>query len=207
MDQQTPSPFDDEKLKLGLILGRRRALAGVTGRCSAGHADVLRTVRDDRLFRAVCSTWDEFCSRYLKLSRRHADRIIFLLNEFGPAYFELAELVCITPEQFREIQPAIRNHGINVNGESILIVPDNATQVFAAIKELLARSEAAPLAVPDRSVSARVAALSRRAARLGAAFHRLSKRAILPDDREQLRGCALRLSKHLAAFAAEIPKS
>ena len=74
------------------ICGQRRALTVVSGRWSASTAALLRNIRNNRLFRPLLSSWEEFCACRIHVSRRHADRIMALLDEFGPASFELAEL-------------------------------------------------------------------------------------------------------------------
>src|ERR1022692_2223167 len=77
-----------ETLDLGRLLGQRRAFGAVAGRCSAAHAHLLRRIRQEKLYRPIAPSWRAFCSAHLALSRRHADRLIALLNRFGPAHFE-----------------------------------------------------------------------------------------------------------------------
>jgi hypothetical protein len=135
-----------EALDLGRALGQRRALAAVGGRCSAAHAQILRRIRDEKLYRPVAPSWRAFCARYLARSRRHTDRLIALLNRFGPVFFELSELTGITPKQFPAVQPAIQEDRLLVDGEAISLIPDNAPKLVAAVDQLLACSPHPPRA-------------------------------------------------------------
>src|SRR5450759_3687490 len=64
----------DPGVDLGRLLGQRRAFAAVGGRCSAAHAQLLRRIHDEKLFRASAPSWQAFCGAYLAITRRHADR-------------------------------------------------------------------------------------------------------------------------------------
>src|ERR1035437_9998206 len=86
-----------EALDLGRLLGQRAAFAG---RCAAAHAQLLRRIHDEKLYLPHAATWEEFCGPNLAVSRRHADRLISLLNRFGPIYFELSQLVGLSPEEY-----------------------------------------------------------------------------------------------------------
>src|ERR1035437_1917104 len=74
-----------ETLDLGRLLGQRRAFGAVAGRCSAAHAQLLRRIRQEKLYRSVAPSWRAFCGAHLAISRRHADHLISLLNRFGPS--------------------------------------------------------------------------------------------------------------------------
>src|ERR1035438_9549514 len=99
-----------ETLDLGRLLGQRRAFGAVAGRCSAAHAQLLRRIRQEKLYRPVAPSWRAFCGPHLAISRRHADRLISLLDRFGPIYFELSQLVGLSPREYLSIEPAIREH-------------------------------------------------------------------------------------------------
>ena len=68
----------------------------IAGRCSAAQAEGLRRLRDDKQYKRCTEKWDDFCPKYLDISRSEADRTIKLLEEFGPAYFELSHLTRIS---------------------------------------------------------------------------------------------------------------
>ena len=91
---------------LARLLGQRRAFAAVAGRCSAAHAQLLRRIHDEKLYLPYAPTWEAFCGPNLAISRRHADKLIALLNRFGPIYFELSQLIGLSPQQYLAIEPA-----------------------------------------------------------------------------------------------------
>src|ERR1035437_6520713 len=122
---------------LGRLLGHRRAFAAVGGRCSAAHAQLLRRIRDEKLYRAVAPSWRTFCGTHLAITCRHADRLIALLNRFGPTYFEISQLVGLSPRQYLAIQPVLHEHSVLVNGEAISLIPENAPKVLEAVGQLL----------------------------------------------------------------------
>ncbi len=107
-----------------------------SGGCSAAQAEGIRRLRDGKLFKQCCENWEDFCPHYLKMSRAEADRMIRLLEEFGPSYFELAQLTRVSAETYRAIQPAIRNGSLHYQGEAIEITPENSRRVAAAVAEL-----------------------------------------------------------------------
>ena len=127
----------DPGVDFGRMLGQRRAFAAVAGRCSAAHAQLLRRIRDEKLYLPIAPSWRAFCGGHLAITRRHADRLIALLNRFGPIYFELSELIGISPRQYLAIEPALREQGILVNGEALSLIPENAPKVLEAVGVLL----------------------------------------------------------------------
>ncbi len=50
---------------------------------------------------------DEFCKDHAGITRVYADKLIKQLEEFGPNYFHLSQLVRISPEAYRLIAPAV----------------------------------------------------------------------------------------------------
>src|SRR5260370_42623561 len=90
-----PPPSVDplDILELGRLLGQRRAFGAIGGRCSAAHAQLLRRIRDEKLYLRIAPSWRVFCGTYLAITRCHADRLIAMLNRFGPVYFEISQLI------------------------------------------------------------------------------------------------------------------
>ena len=62
---------------------------------------------DEKLFKLRGETWEGFCRKYLGLSKSFANRIIRWLDEFGPEYFELAQLTRITADRLAGMQPGV----------------------------------------------------------------------------------------------------
>ena len=152
-----------EALDLGHLLGQRRAFAAVAGRCTAAHAQLLRRIHDEKLYLPLAKTWEAFCGPNLAVSRRHADRLISLLNRFGPIYFELSQLVGISPREYLAIEPAVREHSVVVNGEAVSLIPENAPKILEAVGQVLHKSRRASRRdLPPETLRTRIADLTRR---------------------------------------------
>jgi hypothetical protein len=70
------------------------------------------------------------------MCRAEADRIIRLLEEFGPSYFELSQVRRISAGTFRAIAPAVSDGVLHHNEEAIPINGENARKVAAAVVEI-----------------------------------------------------------------------
>src|SRR6185369_13627781 len=122
------------------------AFTVVAARCSAADATILRDIRENKLYEGRAKDWEEFCSTHLHISKTNANRTIRYLEEFGPAYFEVAQLTRISPETYRAIAPSIRDQSLHHNGDTIALIPENAEKVAAAVADL--RKSAAPSTPP-----------------------------------------------------------
>jgi hypothetical protein len=184
-DLKATLPADDEgDFKLGLMLGSRKAFASVAGRCSAADAECLRRIRDEKLYLRRAATWEEFCPNHLGLSRTHANRIIHHLEEFGPDYFEVAQLTRVTPEQYRVIAPAIRDSNIHVDGQAIALIPENSDRVATAVAAL---RQAAPAAVATVSAEERMAILQRRFDQFVTDYRELAGASLSLEEKSEVR--------------------
>ena len=130
-------------IELGRWLGRRDAFAAVAGKCSAAEAESLRKIRSERLYLQLDSSWEGFCKNRLGVSRRHVDRILRLLDEFGPAYFLVAQMTHVTPDEYRAIAPHVSAEGVRLDGAVVALLPENSQQVSAAIADLIEREKPA----------------------------------------------------------------
>ena len=122
--------------ELGSLVGRHEAFGLIASRCSAADAATLRRIRDQELWRAQASTWNEFCETRLRMSRGNVNRLIRLLEEFGDPYFTIAQATRITPQTYRAIAPAIRDNALHVGGEAIALTEENAPRIAAAVDAL-----------------------------------------------------------------------
>ncbi len=130
-------------VELGRWIGRREAFALIAGRCSAAEAESLRRIRNEKMYKQDYPSWEEFCTKRLGVSRRHIDRTLRLLDEFGPAYFHVAQMAHVTPEEYRAIAPHVSADGVRVDGAVVALLPENSEQVSAAVAELLTREKPA----------------------------------------------------------------
>jgi hypothetical protein len=140
----------ERRFDLGRLVGRREAFSAVAARCSAADAAILREIREKRLYEGQAQDWEEFCSQHLHISKTNANRIIRYLDEFGPTYFDVAQLTRISPEAYRAIAPSIRDQALHHNGDAIALIPENAEKVAAAVAELR-KSVAPPASAPKAS--------------------------------------------------------
>ena len=126
---------DAELLDLGSVLGQNLTFGLVAGRCSAAQAASLRRLREERLYKRVAPNWREFCPTFLKMSRTQADQVIQLLDEFGPGYFELAQLTRVSAETYRAIAPSIQEGVLHSHDDAIELTVENSRKVAAAVAE------------------------------------------------------------------------
>jgi hypothetical protein len=179
-------------LELGKMIGQRRAFASIGGICSATEAASLKKIRDDKMYLGHSKGWREFCKDHLRMARSTADKIIGLLNEFGPEYFAVAQLTKITPERYRAIAPSFRENAVHFMGEAIALLPDNTDKVAVAIDELQKIAapppDAPPEPAPPLPVPARVELLEQRSRDLVAELNELLDRVPVSNQQELLLG-------------------
>ena len=87
--------------------GTQQAFGLIAGKAAAADVECLRRIRDDKLYRAKGLGWSEFCKEHVGITRAYADRLIKQLEQFGPNYFHLSQLIRISPEVYRLIAPAV----------------------------------------------------------------------------------------------------
>ena len=167
-------------IELGVLLGKGRAFGLVAGCCSGVQAATLRTIREEKLYKRCSPSWKDFCATHLNLSRTQADHIIGLLDEFGPGYFELAQLTRVSPETYRALEPSIKDGAIHSNGEEIEINPENADKVVRAVNEF--RRTAPPHERHQPSTHERFEALDKSCAAILAEFDYLVRQNEDPAD-------------------------
>jgi hypothetical protein len=202
-DTQMTEAFEGD-LALGTILGRQQALGMIAGRCSAAQAACLREIYEKKLYKQRCGDWDEFCRQYLHITRRHVQHIIDLLNEFGPQYFELAQLTRVSPETYRAIRPSIQDGNLCVEGEAIALVPANAARISAAVAEMRKAARPAPgkaASTAPHSTKERLAALAERCNQIVAEFGELVRHQ---RHHEELAALLVRTQTGLEKLQAEL---
>lgn len=128
---------DTEAILLAQWMGRREAFSLVAGRCSAADIEILRRIREEKLYAHKNCIWDEFCTRHLRVSRRTVDREIAYLREFGPAFFSVRQLTHITVDDYRKIAPHVTAEGVTVDGALVPLDPRHSEPLTAAVERLL----------------------------------------------------------------------
>ena len=193
---------DDALLELGFAMGQSYTFGLVAGRCTAAHAQAIRHVREEKLYKERCEKWEDFCPRYLKMCRAEADRIIRLLDEFGPVYFELSQLTRISAATFRAIAPAVSDGVLHHKGEAIEIIPENSQKVAAAVAEMRSALPKAERAAEEPDTLRRIQTLSSRCAESLAELGKLSRDENLGAMRFHLRNELTRLRDQMLRIAA-----
>jgi hypothetical protein len=140
------STMIDEAFDVGAWLGRRQAFALIAGRCSAAAGDILREVREKKLFLTLEKTWEDFCVKRIGMTRSYVDRIIRQYKDLGPDFTRLNCFAPIKPAEYRLIAGAITEDGLAYGGEVIALEPENATKLAAAVEAL--RRDSTPEAEP-----------------------------------------------------------
>ncbi len=119
-------------------MGRKQAFGLIASKTAAADIECLRSIREKKLFRAKGVDWAEFCHQYAGVTRSYADRLIRHLEEFRPNYFHLSQIVRISPEDYRQIAPAVSDEGIAFGDVKIAISPENSQKLVEDVSELRA---------------------------------------------------------------------
>jgi hypothetical protein len=172
MKETEPEPDDTGNLHLGELLGRREAFSLIAARCSAADAACMREIRNQKSYKNVARNWSTFCAKHLGMSLRHANRIIRYLDEFGPEYFELAQLTGIPVDAYRAIAPAVKDQTLHYDGQVIALLPENAEKLAQAVEQLRRRDVPEPAALP---ADERINRIERRLAQLEAEISALAR--------------------------------
>src|ERR1700729_2529623 len=125
-----------EQFETGQWLGRRQAFAMIANGCAAAEAQCLKAIKDDAGYKSLGLTWERFCEQHAGMSRATADRIIDRLEEFGEAYFQLSQVMRISPERYRMVVDAVADQTIEFQGEKIPITRENSARIAAAVDAL-----------------------------------------------------------------------
>jgi len=118
MNDQTEAPVS---VAIGTWIGREQAFNALAHHCSDARVACLKQIRDTEAYKTLNLTWEEFCPRQAGISRAQADRLISQLSEFGVPYFQLTDIVPVSPAAYREQIP---------------ITPENTAKIKAAVSAL-----------------------------------------------------------------------
>ena len=69
------------------------------------------------------------CKTRLGVSRRPIERTLRLLDESGPAYFHVAQMAHVTPEEYRAIAPHVGPDGVRFDGAVLPLLPESSEQI------------------------------------------------------------------------------
>jgi hypothetical protein len=130
------SNSDTAVFDLGRCIGQGQAFGLVASKCSAAQAQCLQSIREQRHYETLGLTWEEFCRQHAGISRSYADQLIRNVKQFGEDYFRLSQILHISETAYREVSGAVTAGSIELDGESIPIVPENAARIRQAVAQL-----------------------------------------------------------------------
>ena len=202
MSPESNAAAPPEHLDLGAALGQATAFGHVSGRTAAARAAAIFRIHEEKLYRHVSLTWEDFCPAYLKISRAEADRLLAAWREFGAPYFEFAHLTRISPDAFRALAPAIRDGAIHTPGESVELTPANASRVANIVAEFR-RKLVLRRVSPTLEPHIRIAHLEQRCTKLVLDFDDLTRRERHGENWLHLTRAIARLRSSLDRLAQE----
>ena len=126
----------NDSIDLGAWIGRGQAFGVVANGCTAAQAECLRQISESGTYKQTGLSWDDFCHKYVGLSRPRVDALIKNLEEFGKTFFDLSNIVRISPEAYRRVATKIEGQSIKLGAELVPIVPENAARIRNAINHL-----------------------------------------------------------------------
>jgi len=169
----------DEVFELGQWIGRKQAFSLVATKTTAAHVECLRHIREKKLYAAKGVDWTDFCKQYVGVTRAYADRLIRQLEDLGPNYFNLSQIVRISADVYRKISPAVSDEGIAFSDETIVISPENSQKVVEAVNELRA-------AIPAKEVEHAIGPARKRLQAGIAALSLAVKSGLSDEERQEL---------------------
>jgi hypothetical protein len=176
-------PFNEQLneplYELGQWMGRKQAFSLIAGKTAAADVECLRNIREKKLYSARGVDWTEFCKQHAGITRSYADRLIRHLEDFGPSYFNLSQIVRISADVYRKISPAVSDEGITLGDETIAICPENSEKLVEAVNELRA-------AIPAKEVETGIAAARRRLEAGVAALSHVVKTELSDEEKQEL---------------------
>jgi len=175
-----------EWIDAGAWVGRQQAFAVIANRCSAAQALCLKQVRETRLYEKLELTWEEFCKEYAGISRAYADKLIQQHEEFGEAYFRLSEIARISPETYRKIAGQVSAEGLEFDGRTLALTPENAPKIRAAVQTL--REQLKQAREAGQPTSPRITQLVIRLDALVEEVSTMARRLLDAGDRAEIQG-------------------
>ena len=189
---------------LGTSIGRTQAFGALTYKCSAELARAFDHVRQSGDYKLLGLTWEQFCLEYAGLSHQRVEGIIRNLQEFGDAYLRLSEIISVSPATYRQLQPRVQDNCIEISGQMVPIVPENAARIRETVHRLRADLRKASEDL-DLLTSPEIAGLQTRFDAWLADLRRLAARTPAADNNHDaaLRGLLQYSLQHLQDTATQ----
>jgi hypothetical protein len=187
-------------LILGKWIGRGQAFAVTANHSLLAQARIWREIHDSGSYKSTELSWDDFCSQQIGLARQHVDGAIKNLEEFGETFCRLSQIVPVSAETYRALSQKIEDNAIEIDGETVPIVAENAVRIRAAVHQMRSQLRKAKEKPPKNPV----AAVHTRLDGCVSAVSRLTKTSLEAADKTTLRSAVEDSVLRLMAIAEEL---
>jgi hypothetical protein len=193
------------------MLGRGQAFGLLANQGMAAQAECLLKIRESGLYKSTGRTWEQFCPEFVGMSRQAVEALLDNLKDFGATYLRLAEIVRISPETYRHLEPKISGEQIEIDGEMVDIAPQNAARIRQAVVRM--RSELQKSKKSQEQLDARMVAgpwmlnLRGRVDDNLQDMHRLADCVMNLEQVALLRGFIQDFGRHLELVSKELDNS
>jgi hypothetical protein len=196
---------------LGTSIGRSQAFGAITYKCSVEQAKAFEQVWESGGYKLLGLTWEKYCLVYAGLSHQRVEGIIRNRQEFGDIYLRLSDIIAISPETYRHIQPQVHQDCLEISGEMVPILPENAARIREAVSRLRtdlrkAQDDVRPRSPGDTLASTEIARLQTRFDAWLGDLRRMAPRLAASQDDASLRGLVQYSIQHLQEVARGFPQ-
>jgi hypothetical protein len=190
-ESNTAGPALAAVFELGAWTGRSHAFDGVAYHSGAARAACLKQIHQNRAYENLGLTWERFCERHLGITASYANRIIRRLEQFGKPYFDLLAIAPISADKYPAIAPFVSDQGIEIDGEIVPFLPENAPRIRQFVERARAQVRQAESLLVFASPSEHLTNEPREiVSRFHAWLFDLQSLGALPENKERARQLA-----------------
>ena len=190
---------------LGTSIGRSQAFGALAFKSSAEQARAFEQVWQSGDYKLLGLTWEKFCLQYAALSHQRVEAIIRNRQEFGDIYLQLSDIVALSPETYRHLQPKVHDDCLEISGDWVPIVPENAARIREAVHHLRAELRQSRQDV-DTLTSPEIASLQTRFDAWLADLRRIAPRLAARREDAPVRGLLQYSIQNLQEIAHAFPQ-
>jgi len=185
---------------LGTSIGRSQAFGAITYKCSAEQAKAFEQVWESGDYKLLGLTCEKYCLVYAGLTHQRVEGIVRNRKEFGDIYLQLSDIIAVSPETYRHIQPKVHDDCLEIAGEMVSILPENAARIREAVNRLRADLRKAQEDV-ETLTSPEIASLQTRLDAWLDDLRRMAPRLAARHEDASLRGLVQYSIQHLQEIA------
>jgi len=202
--ENTTIPNLAQIVAFGTSIGRSQAFGALAFKSSAEQARAFEQVWQSGDYKLLGLTWEDFCLQYAGLSHQRVEAIIRNRQEFGDTYLQLSDIIAVSPETYRRIQPKVHDDCLEISGVMVPILPENAARIREAVHRLRAELRQAQEDV-ETLTSPEIASLQTRLDAWLADLRRLAPRLAARQEDAPLRGLVQYSLQNLQEIAHGFP--